>query len=124
MRIFKSDGQTEVVGGQLLVYTITITNTGERAADGVVITDTVPANTTFVAASSTTAGTTAQQLHAQRVIRRHNLHLRRGRHGPQRHTHRHLRRACGEQHPAHRHHHHQHPRLWATTAHTARRRRE
>jgi fimbrial isopeptide formation D2 family protein/uncharacterized repeat protein (TIGR01451 family) len=52
LRILKDDGVTEVVGGQLLIYTLAITNTGERAADGVIITDTVPANTTFVADGS------------------------------------------------------------------------
>ncbi len=52
LRITKDDGLTQVVGGQLLVYTLAIDNIGARAADGVVISDTVPANTTFNAASS------------------------------------------------------------------------
>ncbi len=50
--IVKDDLKTNIVGGELLKYTLTVTNYGERQATGVVISDTVPANTTFVAAES------------------------------------------------------------------------
>lgn len=51
LQISKTDGQTVVTPGQLLTYTLTITNVGNRTATGVQITDTLPANTSFVSAS-------------------------------------------------------------------------
>jgi uncharacterized repeat protein (TIGR01451 family)/fimbrial isopeptide formation D2 family protein len=51
----KSDGEDSALPGEVLVYDLIVSNVGERDATGVVITDTVPANTTFVAASSTAA---------------------------------------------------------------------
>jgi uncharacterized repeat protein (TIGR01451 family)/fimbrial isopeptide formation D2 family protein len=52
LRLTKTDGLTTVVPGQTVTYTLTITNTNARAADNVVVTETVPANTTFNAAAS------------------------------------------------------------------------
>ncbi|MEW5716992.1 MAG: isopeptide-forming domain-containing fimbrial protein [Chloroflexota bacterium] len=50
--IAKTDGRATVQPGDTLVYTITITNAvGARNATGVVLTDTLPISTTFVAAS-------------------------------------------------------------------------
>lgn len=51
LQISKTDGQTIVTPGQLLTYTLTITNVGNQAATGVLIMDTLPANTSFVSAS-------------------------------------------------------------------------
>jgi uncharacterized repeat protein (TIGR01451 family)/fimbrial isopeptide formation D2 family protein len=55
LQLSKDDGQTVVTPGQTLTYTLTITNVGDAGASGVVVTDTLPANVTFVAASD--AGT-------------------------------------------------------------------
>jgi LPXTG-site transpeptidase (sortase) family protein len=52
--ITKDDGQTKVVTGQTLVYTIDYSNVGDQGATGVVLSETIPANTTFDAADSTT----------------------------------------------------------------------
>ncbi len=50
--VTKTDGRATVQPGDTLVYTITITNAvGARNATGVVLTDTIPISTTFVAAS-------------------------------------------------------------------------
>jgi uncharacterized repeat protein (TIGR01451 family) len=51
LTITKDDGLTEVVPGQTVVYTLTITNVGDQDATGVEVTDTLPANTSFVSAS-------------------------------------------------------------------------
>ncbi|MBL8056754.1 MAG: DUF11 domain-containing protein [Anaerolineales bacterium] len=51
LQISKSDGVTVAVPGQTLTYTLTITNAGGQDAAGVLITDTLPAHTVFVAAS-------------------------------------------------------------------------
>jgi uncharacterized repeat protein (TIGR01451 family)/fimbrial isopeptide formation D2 family protein len=45
--IEKSAGPTPVEAGGLLTYTLTVTNTGIVSATGVVVTDAVPANTTY-----------------------------------------------------------------------------
>ena len=55
--IGKTDGVTSVLPGQTLVYTITVNNVGGRDATGIVLTDTLPANTTFVGASGTYTNT-------------------------------------------------------------------
>jgi len=55
LQISKTDGQTVVTPGQLLTYTLTITNVGNQAATGVLVTDTLPANTSFVSASDSGA---------------------------------------------------------------------
>jgi LPXTG-site transpeptidase (sortase) family protein len=49
--ITKDDGFTVVSPGQVITYTLTIRNVGTQDATGVVVTDTLPANTTFVSAS-------------------------------------------------------------------------
>jgi uncharacterized repeat protein (TIGR01451 family) len=50
--ITKSDGGVSVDAGQTVVYTLTYQNIGVGAASGVTITETLPANATFNAASS------------------------------------------------------------------------
>jgi len=52
LRISKTDGVASTTPGAMLIYTLTITNTGTQNATGVLVTDTIPANTTFVAASN------------------------------------------------------------------------
>jgi LPXTG-site transpeptidase (sortase) family protein len=52
--ITKDDGQTTVVPGQRLTYTIDYSNTGNQGATGVVLTETIPTNTTFNSGASTT----------------------------------------------------------------------
>jgi uncharacterized repeat protein (TIGR01451 family) len=47
LQIDKSDGGISVDPGGTITYTLTITNTGDQDATGVVVTDTVPADTTF-----------------------------------------------------------------------------
>jgi uncharacterized repeat protein (TIGR01451 family) len=49
----KDDGGVTVAPGDTIVYTLTFTNVGNRNATGVVLTETVPANTTFNPALST-----------------------------------------------------------------------
>ncbi len=53
LTISKTDSQTNVIPGQPLIYVITYRNVGSQNATGVFITETVPANTTFVPGSST-----------------------------------------------------------------------
>lgn len=48
----KADSPDPVLAGSNITYTITYSNTGTAGATGVVITDTVPVNTTFVSATS------------------------------------------------------------------------
>ncbi|MBI1879487.1 MAG: DUF11 domain-containing protein, partial [Chloroflexi bacterium] len=50
--LHKTDGGITTAPGGTIVYTLTYTNTGPSDATGVVITDAVPANTTFNAAAS------------------------------------------------------------------------
>lgn len=47
IELSKDDGLTLVNPGQQITYTLNVTNTGTAVATGVVITETVPANTTF-----------------------------------------------------------------------------
>src|SRR6185436_6161567 len=49
----KSDGGASVAPGGTVAYTLTYTNVGNRGAAGIVLTETVPANTTFNAGAST-----------------------------------------------------------------------
>src|SRR6185503_10662687 len=49
----KSDGGASVAPGGTVSYTLTYANGGNRGASGVVLTDTVPANTTFNVGAST-----------------------------------------------------------------------
>src|SRR5205085_446496 len=51
--ITKSDGGASVAPGGTVSYTLTYANGGNRGATGVVLTETVPANTTFNAGAST-----------------------------------------------------------------------
>lgn len=53
LAILKSDGGVTATPGQVVGYTLTVTNLGNQEATGIVVTDTVPANTTFDAAGST-----------------------------------------------------------------------
>ncbi|MCI0575506.1 MAG: tandem-95 repeat protein [Chloroflexi bacterium] len=51
LQITKQAGAAAVTPGDLLVYTLTITNTGTQGASGVVVSDTLPAGVTFLNAS-------------------------------------------------------------------------
>ena len=51
LNISKTDSPDPVQPGQNITYTISYSNTGASAATGVVISDTIPDNTTFVSAS-------------------------------------------------------------------------
>jgi len=51
--ITKSDGGASVAPGGTASYTLTYANAGDQGATGVVLTETVPANTTFNAGAST-----------------------------------------------------------------------
>ena len=51
LKVTKTDGKGSAQPGQTLNYTVTISNAGNQAATGVILTDTLPANTTFVSAS-------------------------------------------------------------------------
>jgi uncharacterized repeat protein (TIGR01451 family) len=52
LQINKTDGGVTTAPGGVVVYTLTYANVGDTAATGVVITETVPANTTFNATAS------------------------------------------------------------------------
>jgi uncharacterized repeat protein (TIGR01451 family) len=53
LQIDKDDGGATVEAGDTILYTLTYTNAGYQEATGVVITETVPANTAFNAVAST-----------------------------------------------------------------------
>jgi LPXTG-site transpeptidase (sortase) family protein len=53
MRLSKDDGGVSASGGEQIVYTLTFVNDGNGLAQGVVLTETVPAHTTFVPGSET-----------------------------------------------------------------------
>jgi uncharacterized repeat protein (TIGR01451 family) len=53
LSLTKSDGGVTVAPGGSVLYTLTYANSGNRGASGVVLTETVPAETTFNAAGST-----------------------------------------------------------------------
>src|SRR5258707_8388716 len=57
LNISKADGPDPVAAGSNITYTISYSNTGNQNATGVVISDTIPANTAFV--SATAGGTLA-----------------------------------------------------------------
>src|SRR5438093_76531 len=57
LAVSKTDSPDPVAAGGSLTYTLSYSNTGNANATGVVLTDTVPANTTFV--SATAGGTLA-----------------------------------------------------------------
>jgi uncharacterized repeat protein (TIGR01451 family) len=52
LSLTKTDSPDPAVVGELLTYTLTVTNNGPSGASGVIIRDTLPANATFVSASS------------------------------------------------------------------------
>ena len=52
MSLTKSDGGASVAPGGTVSYTLTYANGGNQGASGVVLTDVVPANTTFNAGAS------------------------------------------------------------------------
>ncbi len=52
LRVTKTDAGTPAIPGALVTYTITVFNDGNQDATGVALAETVPANTTFVAAGS------------------------------------------------------------------------
>ena len=52
LRITKDDGVSIVSPGTTLSYTLTVENVGDQDATGAEVTDTIPANTTFVSASA------------------------------------------------------------------------
>ena len=54
LAVTKSDSPDPVNAGDNLTYTVNLTNNGPDAASSVIVTDTLPANTTFVSASVTT----------------------------------------------------------------------
>src|SRR5205085_6554026 len=49
LSITKTDSPDPVQAGGLLTYTLTVINSGGQTATGVRVTDTVPADTTFIA---------------------------------------------------------------------------
>jgi uncharacterized repeat protein (TIGR01451 family) len=53
LTLSKTTTSTTVTTGETISYTITVTNTGPDPATGVTITDTIPANTTFISAIPT-----------------------------------------------------------------------
>ncbi|NOK63063.1 MAG: hypothetical protein GFH27_549279n506 [Chloroflexi bacterium AL-W] len=53
LAIIKDDGGLTAPAGGIITYTLTYTNTGDQDAIGVVITDIVPAHTTFISSTST-----------------------------------------------------------------------
>ncbi len=52
LKLTKTDAPDPVVSGAIVTYTLTYRNTGNRKATGVVLTDAIPASTTFVAGSA------------------------------------------------------------------------
>ncbi|MES1241543.1 MAG: hypothetical protein ABUT39_07980, partial [Acidobacteriota bacterium] len=53
LSITKDDDDAEAMPGSIVVYTLTYSNTGNRGATGVVLTETVPDHTTFDSGNST-----------------------------------------------------------------------
>ena len=52
LTLAKDDGAITAIPGQVIDYTLTVTNTGDQDATGVVLTETVPEHATFDAANS------------------------------------------------------------------------
>lgn len=63
LSIVKTDNRTEVMPDERVTYAITVTNAGNQAAGGVVITDMLPANTTYVPGSASPSGTYVTATH-------------------------------------------------------------
>ena len=61
LRLSKQDNGVTVEPGDLITYTLTFTNTGDDTVSGLVISDTVPVNTVFVAAASSGTWSCADQ---------------------------------------------------------------
>ncbi len=55
LQLTKTDGLAMAAPGQVLTYTLTITNAGNRGATGVSVTDTLPAHVAFLSASNSGA---------------------------------------------------------------------
>ncbi len=53
LQLLKTDGGITAAPGDVIIYTLTVNNIGNADATGVMISETVPDNTTFVPASST-----------------------------------------------------------------------
>ena len=53
----KSVDKAQAVGGDILLYTITVRNTGSGTANGIIVSDTPSIHTQYVAGSTTAAGT-------------------------------------------------------------------
>ena len=66
--ITKTDGGTTTLPGGIVLYQITYSNVGTQDATGVVITETLPSNTTFNSASSFGAWQTTDGLHYTLII--------------------------------------------------------
>jgi uncharacterized repeat protein (TIGR01451 family) len=54
--VAKTDGLTTVRSGDALTYTITLRNTGRRGSAGIVLTDTLPLETTYLPGSASDGG--------------------------------------------------------------------
>jgi uncharacterized repeat protein (TIGR01451 family) len=52
LRVSKTDGRAWARPGEVLTYTLTVANLGTQGATGVVVSDTLPANTVLLAASN------------------------------------------------------------------------
>jgi len=64
LSILKSDGGATVAPGATVVYTLSYANNGNRGASGVMLTETVPANTSFNAGASNGAWSCSPTLNA------------------------------------------------------------
>jgi len=58
LTLSKSDGDVNAIPGETLVYTLTYANAGNQGATGVVITETIPAHTTFAGPTGWSCGDT------------------------------------------------------------------
>ena len=65
LSITKTDGKATVVMGQLITYTIVVSNAGPNAANGATVTEELPAAMT--GAAWTCVGAERRELHGERV---------------------------------------------------------
>jgi uncharacterized repeat protein (TIGR01451 family) len=56
IRVLKTGSASPVMPGEVMTYSLTVTNDGPSDAEGVVVTDTLPAEVTFIAANPPQAG--------------------------------------------------------------------